>query len=60
MQAIKESNEHLEKALEAAKEMKEPSKETVAYLESEMARTKAYQAIAYALLAVADALKEGE
>ena len=61
MQAIKESNEHLEKAIQAKIDAGDTiDKKTEMYFEPEMARTLAYQAIAYALLVVADALKESE
>ena len=60
MQALTESNEHLLKATNAQQEAGEKvDKVTEMYMESEIARTKAYQAIAYGLLAVADALAEG-
>ena len=56
MQAIQESNEHLKKAIESFGQVKEPDAETVAYHEANLALVKGYQAMAYALLAVADAL----
>ena len=56
MQAIQESNEHLNKAVEAFLKVKEPDAETVAYHEANLALVKGYQAMAYALLAVANAI----
>ena len=56
MQAIHESNEHLKKAVEAFGKVKEPDFETVAYHEANLALVKGYQAMAHALLAVANAL----
>lgn len=60
MQAIHESNEHLKKAMEAFEQVKEPDAEMVAYHEANLALVKSNQAMAYALLAVADALKKGD
>ena len=60
MQAIQESNDCIKKALDARDDHPNLSEQDDMYLQSEMARTKAYQAIAYALLAVADALKDKE
>ena len=61
MQAIQESNEHLAKALQAGQDAGDKiDKEAWMYIESEMARTKAYQSMAYALLAVAEAIRKAK
>ena len=56
MQAIQESNEHLKSAIDAMAKVKEPDAETIAYHEANLALVKSNQAMAHALLAVAEAI----
>ena len=59
MQAIQESNKHLAKATEYLQDNESIDKESWASFEAQFAEIKSIQAVALALLALADALKEG-
>lgn len=56
VKAIDESNEHVEKAVEAMKETPKFDVEYKAHIEAELANAKATQALAFAILAVTEKL----